>query len=99
MRFIVAEAARIDAEGTTAYKAWPGMGYNARIPAALRSRLPEGLARARTILDLYATAEGKQWWAQHGTLTRMYFDLRPGSRSRKALSAALTRKGIKWSDI
>jgi SPP1 gp7 family putative phage head morphogenesis protein len=74
------------------YYTLPRWGYDGPIPAAKRKRLPKALAGAETLQDLYATPAGRAWWKANGTSVDVAFDLRPGSRSRRALDAYLAEK-------
>ncbi len=85
-------AGSIDSLYFTGYRVWPGYGYDAPIPLALRAELPASLKPARTMLDLYETEEGRLWWKQNGLTLKMKFDLAPGSRSRRVLERRLAAK-------
>lgn len=88
------------------YFTWPRFGYDQDIDdfkqdeqAKIRERFPE----AKSVLDIMATAEGREWWGgkknPDGTripgtanginLLLAKFDLTPGSRSMKVLAAYL----------
>lgn len=83
---ITTEAAgSIDSDTFNGYYTWPRFGYDAPIPSYLRSDLPANLRSARTILDLFETDAGREWWRQHGETVIMNFDLSPNSRSRQVL--------------
>lgn len=75
------------------YYTWPRLGYNADLEPSQIKRLPLALNKARTVLDLYETPEGRAWWKAHGTTTPMTFDVAPGSQSLKALNAYLISHG------
>lgn len=90
---IATEAAgSIDSLFFTGYRVWPGYGYDAPIPLALRPDLPASLRQARTILDLYESEAGRLWWKQNGLSLKMKFDLTPGSRSRRVLERLLAAR-------
>jgi hypothetical protein len=52
--------------GFRGYTIWPRMGFDAKLPDRIRSKLPETLAHATSLLDLHATREGTKWWADNG---------------------------------
>jgi hypothetical protein len=97
------------------YRIWPMFGYNTKpgqiestakdfikdtsVSSSERSRIRVIGASKVTVLDLYRTAEGQNWWRQHGGNTSGYFDLTPGSRSMQVLQAYAAAKGLKWEDI
>jgi GNAT superfamily N-acetyltransferase len=75
-------------QSMTGYKVWPKYGYDAPISQVLKSAgraLPEEFSRAKTILDLFATPGGPEWWAENGNSIPLTFDNRPRSRSREVL--------------
>lgn len=72
-------------EGFNGYSTWAKFGYNAKLTAEVRGKLPEGLKGARSIHELRQTAAGAAWWDKHGDSTSMRFNLAPGSRSQKIL--------------
>lgn len=57
------------------YTIWPRMGFDAPIPFDLRKKLPEGLSKARTLLDLHSTPEGTRWWRDNGVAIDVSLDL------------------------
>jgi hypothetical protein len=57
------------------YTIWPRMGFDAPIPASLRSSLPPSLSNARTLLQLHSTREGTKWWAENGEEVEVSLDL------------------------
>jgi hypothetical protein len=91
-------------KGMNGFSTWPRLGYDAAIPDNLRKKLPPALANAKTVLELYKTKEGREWWGgvpqpdgtrkgANGVQLGMTFDLTPGSPSMVALNAYLTSKG------
>jgi hypothetical protein len=74
------------------YYTWPRFGYDAPINPSTRARLPAVLKGAREISDVFRTAQGRQWWKDHGTGHDMTFDLRKGSGSRKVLSSYIRER-------
>lgn len=69
------------------YYTWPRFGYDRKLNQYIRENLPKGLKGARTVLDVMRTPQGRDWWKRKGNEGEMSFDLRPGSRSRKVLTA------------
>jgi hypothetical protein len=83
--------ARIDAlagrrNDENGYYTWPRYGFDGRLPRAMRRCLPAGLTHARTLLDVMACAEGREWWRAQGATVRVRFDLAAGSRSWRTLA-------------
>lgn len=76
--------------GYIGYKVWPKFGYDAPLDGY---DLPESLAGAETVLDLYETSEGQAWWEENGDSIDMSFDLSPGSRSMEIFNAYQRKKG------
>jgi hypothetical protein len=68
------------------YYTWPRYGFDCLLPASIRRRLPIGLERSQTLLDLMSCEKGRQWWEAHGVAVRVRFDLAPGSRSQRVLA-------------
>jgi len=83
----------LDGVPMNGYATWPRLGYDAPLDAGQRAKLPEGLKGAKTVLDLYESKEGRDWWKENGTTTGMTFDVSPGSRSLKTLNAYLAANG------
>jgi len=71
------------------YYTWARLGYDAPLDAEQRRA-----TGCESIAELMQTAEGRAWWKTHGDSFDGVFDLSPGSRSRKVLSAYLREKGI-----
>jgi hypothetical protein len=84
VKYIEAEAARAYPV-YVGYNAWPKMGYNAKIPAEVKTNLPAEFHKARYVSDLMATPEGRAQWKELGVTTKMKFDLTPGSYSQEQL--------------
>lgn len=78
--------------GKNGYYTLPRWGYDGEIPDAQRAKLPPELADAKTLLDLMATPEGREWWKKNGVPVEVKFDLRPGSRSQQVLAAYLAER-------
>lgn len=69
IRFSAAGRADDSAKDMTAFRGytiWPRMGFDAKLPDRIRAKLPESLSHATSLLDLHATREGTQWWAENG---------------------------------
>jgi hypothetical protein len=76
------------------YYTWPRYGFDCLLPAALRCRLPMGLERSRTLLDVMSCEKGREWWREHGTAVRVRFDLASGSRSRRTLAEYVRSRAL-----
>jgi hypothetical protein len=94
---ISCHAARLNGRGESkfnGYYTWPRFGYDQNIedlddPASVTNKFPE----AKTVLDVMATSEGREWWEKNGQdMFEAKFDLSPGSRSMKVLRAYLDAK-------
>lgn len=70
-------------------------GYDVRLYPSDIAKLPEGLKGAKTVLDLFETIEGRDWWVLNGTERTMIFDLAGGSRSLNVLAEFLDKSGVK----
>ena len=82
IRFSAAGRADDAADDKTAFRGytiWPRMGFDAKLPDRIRTKLPESLSHATSLLDLHATREGTQWWADNGE--DIDVSLRLGDRS------------------
>ena len=72
------------------YYTWPRLGFNAEIPTGTISRIPseiKGTMRDNTMLELYRTQAGRDWWRENGSNSRLAFDTSPNSKSSQALDA------------
>ncbi len=74
------------------YYTWPRLGFEGPLSPRIQGKLPPGLERARTVLDLMACEKGRLWWSEHGETIRVAFDLCAGSRSRNAFRRYLREK-------
>ena len=74
------------------YYTWPALGFDAEIPAGLAAKLPEKLAGAKRLSELFASREGADWWLEHGITMEMRFDMDENSVSRKRLADYLASK-------
>ena len=74
------------------YYTWPRFGFEGPLPGRIHARLPPGLARARTVLDLMESDHGRLWWREHGCRIRVVFDLAGGSRSREVFRRYVDEK-------
>jgi hypothetical protein len=83
----------LDGVPMNGYATWPRLGYDAPLTDGQRRRLPPGLKGAKTVLDLYDSKEGRDWWKANGETTSMTFDVSPGSKSMAVLNAYLSSKG------
>ena len=88
-----AEGSKKDPLGRNGYYTWARLGYDGPIPAATRSKLPEGLADATSVQDLLARPGGLAAWKEHGQTFNGAFDLDPQSRSSRVLAAYLGSLG------
>jgi hypothetical protein len=75
------------AKDENGYYTWPRYGFQAPLPPSVLSRLPLALRHCRTILQLMASARGREWWGTHGETLAVRFDLTPGSRSWATLAS------------
>ena len=72
------------------YSTWPRLGFDAEIPTGTISRIPseiKGTMRDNTMLELYRTQAGRDWWRENGRGLDMKFDTDPNSKSSQALAA------------
>ncbi len=68
------------------YYAWPRFGWDAPLGniswSQTRREVGEAFPEAKTIQDVMATKEGRDWWQKHGSqINDLEFDLEEGSRS------------------
>lgn len=100
---IVTEAARMEGgqNPLNGYYTWARLGYNvsfSKAPPELRAQVAGQFGKSvRTLQDLMAKPGGPAWWKQHGQAFTGTFDLKPGSKSLRALDAYLrqsTGKGL-----
>jgi GNAT superfamily N-acetyltransferase len=63
------------------YYTWPRFGFDGPLPARIKRKLPLGLVRAQTVLDLIECPAGRRWWRDHGVPVRLAFDVAYRSRS------------------
>ena len=70
------------------YYTWPRLGFDAKIPntAAIPRAIRETM-RDNTMLELYRTQAGRDWWSAKGDGFGMEFDTSPNSKSSQALDA------------
>jgi hypothetical protein len=89
---------------SASFAVWPRLGFDAKIPQEIRSRLPEHLSHASTLLDLHATREGTEWWVENGSDVDMELDLRDASTPQAKVffrcldSDAASLDGV-WEEI
>lgn len=81
------------------YYTWPRFGYDQPLDKLPPDKLSEVSAKfpgAKSVLDVMATKEGRDWWKDNGTeLTDAKFDLNPGSRSMRILAAYLSERATR----
>lgn len=86
------------------YYTWLRLGYNNSLDDAvgdrsLKRRLREEFPDAKTVLDVMATKEGRDWWKSAGKSVDVEFDLTPGSRSLRTLAAYLEEKRAQKASV
>ena len=79
--------------GLNGYYTWPRLGFDAVIPDEYLNELPPELDGCETLLDLFCSDGGPEWWLRHGGTVNVTFDLSPGSESRRVLKAYQRAKG------
>lgn len=84
------------------YYTWPLFGYDAPIDSLQNPEASQKIRRAyphaKTVLDIFLTPGGRQWWKTHGVkIPRAVFDLTPGSRSLMVLQAYAEEKAAQRS--
>jgi len=82
------------AGGYNGYYTWPRLGYDSELNTAWKNALPPNLKGAKTVLDLFKTPEGQEWWKRKGDYIHLEFDLAEDSSSTKVLDAYLDAKGL-----
>lgn len=87
-----AAAGSPDDRSMIGYKIWPKFGYDGELRDVIRWKLPESLKDCKRISDLYATADGRAWWAANGETIGLKFDLTPGSYSMRVWEAYLRER-------
>lgn len=101
VNYIQANASGEPGSGTNGYYTLPRLGFDqdlASLPEEWphREELQRLFPEAKTVLDLMATPEGREWWKKNGAgLPKARFDLSPGSRSLATFNSYL--KGRKKS--
>lgn len=78
------EAADASDGDYTGYGVWPRNGFDAPIDTLNRDTMEKVLKKfpeAKMITDIFATADGRDWWWKNGSSFRGTFDLSKGSRS------------------
>lgn len=73
--------------------AWPRMGFDAKLQISQLFKRPNSLRACTTVLDLFATAEGREFWKTVARPMEMQFDLAEHSRSWAVLLAYMNEKG------
>lgn len=83
VRRIYTQAARGGPQGDLiGYKVWPKYGFDGAIPNHVAKELPEPLAGARTVQQLYAMPGGKKWWEENGASFHCSLDLQSPAASK-----------------
>lgn len=82
------------------YTIWPRMGFDAPLPDDIKSKLPETLSHAKSLLDLHATREGTQWWSENGREVDVTFRLDdPSSPQARIMSRFIKRFSTNRRDM
>jgi len=83
------------------YYTWPSLGYDGQVFGGFLKKAEEDLGLEKgelasnpSILNLFDTPGGREWWKENGVGMAMSFDLKDGSRSREVLDETVKRKGI-----
>jgi hypothetical protein len=76
------------------YYTWPRLGFNARLTADQKRRLPDSLKGAQDLHDLMLAEDGPKWWKENGIETRVEFDTDPSSLHSKILNAYLDENEV-----
>jgi hypothetical protein len=74
------------------YTIWPRMGFDAPLPASIRSKLPPDLSHAKSLLDLHATPEGTRWWRDNGEDLDVTFNLKDRSSPQSKIMDRFIKK-------
>ena len=72
------------------YYTWTRLGFDGNTPTSMVSRIPaeiKSTMRDNTMLELYRTQAGRDWWRANGSGVRVGFDTSPNSKSSQALDA------------
>ena len=86
-------------KGWNGYYTWPRLGYDARLPPKISTKLTGKLKKAKKVSDLMKTQEGRDWWKENGSGLDMQFDLKGGSVSRKVFDNYVTEKAKKSKSL
>ena len=84
------EAAGSPGGNMNGYYTWPRLGFDATVRVNVLSRIPAKIKRTmrdNTMLELYRTQAGRDWWRSKGESIKMEFDTSPNSKSSQALDA------------
>jgi hypothetical protein len=95
--YITLHAAGGPNQGMNGYYTWPRFGFDQPIDALESGRVKRMVAErypdAKTVLDVFSTPGGAEWWKENGTeMHQAKFDMTPGSRSRRVFEAYLAAK-------
>ena len=82
------------------YYTWPRMGYDAPLAGVTGASAVKAFPGSKTVLDVMATKEGRDWWKANGTdLFDAKFDLTPGSRSMKVHEAYMAERAARSKSV
>lgn len=71
------------------------LGFDGPLSDSAIQKLPPNLQGCRTLLDLFETSAGQEFWRANPESMRMKFDLKSGSRSWAALRRYMSTKKIR----
>lgn len=78
------------------YYTWPLFGYDAPLyTTSVRREAKRAFPQAETVLDVFSSPGGRQWWQENGSAVDARFDLDPKSRSSKVFAAYLEERKIR----
>ena len=83
------QAARANTGDYTGYGVWPRNGFDVPIDRIssfdTRGKIEKRFPEAKMLTDIFATADGRDWWWKNGSSFQGTFDLSEGSRSIEIL--------------
>jgi hypothetical protein len=79
-------------EGWVGYMVWGKMGFNGKLTDEIRAKLPEDMADAQDLQQLWAKPGGFKWWQANGESIDLEFDLQRGSDSRLTFAKYLRER-------
>ena len=77
-------------ENMNGYYTWPRVGFDAPIPSEKASNIPIKIKqkmKSETMLELYRTQAGRDWWLANGGGVSLSFDTDPNSKSSQTLDS------------